>query len=106
MTPLLVVALVLQGVPASQDTITGRPCRVAVDSMGHYAGVMAHGIDGHATRTSRDRILRCGDALQHQRDDQERRHWLGKRNCPPVPCGRLAVIFLNSGSDVNPSPST
>jgi hypothetical protein len=37
MTPLLVVALVLQGVPASQDTTTGRPCRVAVDSMGHYA---------------------------------------------------------------------
>jgi len=39
MTPLLAVALLLQGVPASQDTTTGRPCRVAVDSMGHYAEV-------------------------------------------------------------------
>lgn len=35
--PLLAVALLLQGVPASQDTTAGRPCRVAVDSMGHYA---------------------------------------------------------------------
>src|SRR5882672_9240609 len=68
MTPLLVVALVLQGVPASQDTITGRPCRVAVDSMGHYAeipnadgtktlhgggGVLAH-CDGTSTSISAD----------------------------------------------------
>jgi len=66
MTPLLVVALVLQGVPASQDTTTGRPCRVAVDSMGHYAeipnadgtktlhgggGVLAH-CDGTSTTIS------------------------------------------------------
>src|SRR5947199_10316301 len=68
MTPLLVVALVLQGVPASQDTTTGRPCRVAVDSMGHYAeipnadgtktlhgggGVLAH-CDGTSTSISAD----------------------------------------------------
>ncbi len=68
MTPLLVVALVLQGVPASQDTTTGRPCRVAVDSMGHYAeipnadgtktlhgggGVLAH-CDGTNTTISAD----------------------------------------------------
>src|SRR5467141_440193 len=68
MTPLLVVALVLQGVPASQDTTTGRPCRVAVDSMGHYAeipnadgtktlhgggGVLAH-CDGTSTTISAD----------------------------------------------------
>src|SRR5881296_1792604 len=68
MTPLLVVALVLQGVPASQDTTTGRPCRVAVDSMGHYAeipnadgtktlhgggGVLAH-CDGTNTTLSAD----------------------------------------------------
>jgi hypothetical protein len=68
MTPLLVVALVLQGVPASQDTTPGRPCRVAVDSMGHYAeipnadgsktlhgggGVLAH-CDGTSTTISAD----------------------------------------------------
>ncbi len=68
MTPLLVVWLVLQGVPASQDTTTGRPCRVAVDSMGHYAeipnadgtktlhgggGVLAH-CDGTKTTISAD----------------------------------------------------
>jgi len=68
MTPLLVVALVLQGVPASLDTTTGRPCRVAVDSMGHYAeipnadgtktlhgggGVLAH-CDGTNTTISAD----------------------------------------------------
>src|SRR5882762_8062681 len=68
MTPLLFVALVLQGVPASQDTTTGRPCRVAVDSMGHYAeipngdgtktlhgggGVLAH-CDGTSTTISAD----------------------------------------------------
>jgi len=33
MTPLLATLLVLQ----AQDTTAGRPCRVAVDSMGHYA---------------------------------------------------------------------
>ena len=68
MTPLLVVALLLQGVPASQDTTRGRPCRVAVDSMGHYAevphadgsktlhgggGVLAH-CDGTSTTISAD----------------------------------------------------
>ena len=66
MTPLLTVVLLLQGVPASQDTTTGRPCRVAVDSMGHYAeitnpdgtktlhgggGVFAH-CDGTSTKIS------------------------------------------------------
>src|SRR5436309_6919575 len=69
MTPILLVALVLGGgVPASQDTTTGRPCRVAVDSMGHYAeipnadgtktlhgggGVLAH-CDGTNTTISAD----------------------------------------------------
>jgi len=69
MTPavLLAVAL-LQAVPAPQDTTTGRPCRVAVDSMGHYAeipnadgtktlhgggGVLAH-CDGTSTSISAD----------------------------------------------------
>ena len=33
MTPVIAVLLVLQ----AQDTTAGRPCRVAVDSMGHYA---------------------------------------------------------------------
>jgi len=66
--PLLAVVLLLQGVPASQDTTTGRPCRVAVDSMGHYAevphpdgtktlhgggGVLAH-CDGTSTTLSAD----------------------------------------------------
>jgi hypothetical protein len=37
MIPLLLVVTLSQGVPASQDTSSGRPCRVAVDSMGHYA---------------------------------------------------------------------
>ena len=68
MMPLLMVVLVLQGVPAAQDTTTGRPCRVAVDSMGHYAeipnadgnktlhgggGVLAH-CDGTSTTISAD----------------------------------------------------
>jgi len=68
MTPLLAVALLLQGVTASRDTTTGRPCRVAVDSMGHYAevphpdgsktlhgggGVLAH-CDGTSTTISAD----------------------------------------------------
>jgi len=68
MTPLLAVVLLLQGIPASQDTTTGRPCRVAVDSMGHYAevphpdgsktlhgggGVLAH-CDGTSTTISAD----------------------------------------------------
>jgi hypothetical protein len=63
---LAIVAL-LQGVSASQDT-TGRPCRVAVDSMGHYSeitnpggtktyygggGVLAH-CDGTNTTISAD----------------------------------------------------
>jgi hypothetical protein len=39
MTPHLTVALLLQVAPASQDTATGRQCRVAVDSMGHYAEI-------------------------------------------------------------------
>lgn len=37
MIPLLTVALLMQGLPAAQDTTGGRPCQVAVDSMGHYA---------------------------------------------------------------------
>jgi hypothetical protein len=37
MIPLLAIALLTQGVSAVQDTAGGRPCRVAVDSMGHYA---------------------------------------------------------------------
>ena len=68
MSPLFAVVLLLQGVPASQDTTTGRPCRVAVDSMGHYAevphpdgtktlhgggGVLAH-CDGTSTTLSAD----------------------------------------------------
>lgn len=64
MIPLLTVALLVQGVPAPQDTAQGRPCRVAVDSMGHYAestnaagekttngggGVLAHCVDTGTT---------------------------------------------------------
>jgi len=42
MIPLLTVVALLQSVPppappATQDTSSGRPCRVAVDSMGHYS---------------------------------------------------------------------
>ena len=74
MTPLLTVVLLLQGVPASQDTTTGRPCRVAVDSMGHYAeitnpdgtktlhgggGVFAH-CDGTSTKISADSFAHYG----------------------------------------------
>jgi len=66
MTPLIAVVLLLQGVRA--DTVAGRPCRVAVDSMGHYAeiphpdgtktlhgggGVLAH-CDGTSTTISAD----------------------------------------------------
>ena len=73
MIPLLTVVLALQGVPASQDT-TGRPCRVAVDSMGHYAeltnpdgtktlhgggGVFAH-CDGTNTKISADSFAHYG----------------------------------------------
>jgi hypothetical protein len=36
MTPLIATLLMLQAA-AAQDTTGGRPCRVAVDSMGHYA---------------------------------------------------------------------
>jgi len=40
MTPAVMLAVaLLQAVPAPQDTATGRPCRVAVDSMGHYAEI-------------------------------------------------------------------
>ena len=68
MTPVLAVVLLLQGVPATSDTVAGRPCRVAVDSMGHYAeipnpdgtktvhgggGVLAH-CDGTNTTISAD----------------------------------------------------
>ncbi len=68
MMPLLALAFLLQGVPASQDTAAGRPCRVAVDSMGHYTeltspdgqktlhgggGVLAH-CDGTNTTISAD----------------------------------------------------
>src|SRR6266511_175316 len=68
MTPVLAVVLLLQGVPATADTVAGRPCRVAVDSMGHYAeipnpdgtktvhgggGVLAH-CDGTNTTISAD----------------------------------------------------
>ena len=66
MTPLLAVLLLAQATP--QDTAAGRPCRVAVDSMGHFAqttraggdttshgggGVLAH-CDGTATTISAD----------------------------------------------------
>jgi hypothetical protein len=62
MIALLSVALLLQANP--QDTTSGRPCRVAVDSMGHYAemtnaagekitngggGVLAHCVDTGTT---------------------------------------------------------
>src|SRR2546427_11425370 len=65
MMPLFAAVLLLQQ-PASGDTATGRPCRVAVDSMGHYhettnaagdkvsnggGGVGAH-CDGTNTRVS------------------------------------------------------
>ncbi|HZE93880.1 MAG TPA: hypothetical protein VEZ49_04160 [Gemmatimonadales bacterium] len=65
---MIAAVLLLQGVPASQDTTAGRPCRVAVDSMGHYAeipnsdgtktlhgggGVLAH-CDGTSTTISAD----------------------------------------------------
>src|SRR2546425_13212087 len=74
MMPLLAVALLLQGVPASQDTAAGRPCRVAVDSMGHYTeltrpdgqktvhgggGVLAH-CDGTRTTNSADSFAHYG----------------------------------------------
>jgi hypothetical protein len=74
MTPLLAVALLLQGVPAPQDTTTGRPCRVAVDSMGHYSestnaagdkttngggGVLAHCV-GTGTTISADSFAHYG----------------------------------------------
>jgi hypothetical protein len=40
MIPVLMVGLLQQGVLApAQDTTAGRPCRVAVDSVGHYAEV-------------------------------------------------------------------
>ena len=39
MIPVFTIALLLQGVAATQDTASGRPCRVAVDSMGHYAEI-------------------------------------------------------------------
>lgn len=68
MIPLLAVALLTQGVSAAPDTTRGRPCRVAVDSMGHYAettnaagektsygggGVLAHCV-GTSTTISAD----------------------------------------------------
>ena len=68
MTPVIAAVLLLQGVPATTDTVAGRPCRVAVDSMGHYAeipnadgtktvhgggGVLAH-CDGTSTTISAD----------------------------------------------------
>jgi len=68
MTPLIAVVLLLQGGPATPDSAAGRPCRVAVDSMGHYAeipnpdgtktlhgggGVLAH-CDGTNTTISAD----------------------------------------------------
>src|SRR5256885_13513652 len=67
MMPLFAAVLLLQQ-PASGDTATGRPCRVAVDSMGHYhettnaagdkvanggGGVRAH-CDGTSTTISAD----------------------------------------------------
>src|SRR5437879_11814885 len=39
MNPVIAVVVLLQGVPATRDTVAGRPCRVAVDSMGHYAEI-------------------------------------------------------------------
>lgn len=74
MIPLIAVVLVVQGVPASQDTVAGRPCRVAVDSMGHYAeiphpdgtktlhgggGVLAH-CAGTNTTLSADSVAHYG----------------------------------------------
>lgn len=76
MTPLVAIVVLIQGVPTPppappplpQDTAAGRPCRVAVDSMGHYAeipngdgtktihgggGVLAH-CDGTNTTVSAD----------------------------------------------------
>lgn len=75
MIPLMAAALLLQAspTPARQDT-TGRPCRVAVDSMGHYAeipqrdgtktlhgggGVFAH-CDGTNTTISADSFAHHG----------------------------------------------
>ena len=73
MIPALTIVLLMQGVPAPQDT-TGRPCRVAVDSMGHYAelpgpngtksahgggGVLAH-CDGTTTSISADSFAHYG----------------------------------------------
>ena len=67
MTPLIAVLLVLQATPA-RDTLAGRQCRVAVDSMGHYSettnaagekvtngggGVLAHCV-GTSTTISAD----------------------------------------------------
>ena len=43
MTPLLAVLLLAQATP--QDTAAGRPCRVAVDSMGHFAQTTRAGGD-------------------------------------------------------------
>lgn len=68
MIPVIAAVLLVQGVPANQDTVSGRPCRVAIDSMGHYAeipradgtktlhgggGVLAH-CDGTNTTISAD----------------------------------------------------
>lgn len=73
MMPLFAAVLLLQQ-PASGDTATGRPCRVAVDSMGHYhettnaagdkvsnggGGVRAH-CDGTNTRISADSFAHYG----------------------------------------------
>ena len=67
MTPLIAAVLLLQATPA-RDTVAGRPCRVVVDSMGHYAeltspdgqktmhgggGVLAH-CEGTQTTISAD----------------------------------------------------
>src|SRR5579859_980065 len=63
-----------------------------------------HRIDGHEAGTALRRILRRrGDTLQQQQA-QQHGHWFGRMNCPLVPVTRLAVIFLKSGSDVNPTP--
>src|SRR2546427_276083 len=74
MNPVIAVVVLLQGVPATRDTVAGRPCRVAVDSMGHYAeipnsdgtktihgggGVLAH-CDGTNTTISADSFVLYG----------------------------------------------
>ena len=74
MIPVLAVALLMQGVSAAQDTTRGRPCRVVVDSMGHYAeltnpdgtktihgggGVLAH-CDGTNTTIAADSFAHFG----------------------------------------------